>query len=79
VRDFIQYLRHFARLGILCQPQILYVLTDLHKAKDQNNITEELFQIALTQIKSINYIHAYDHLNLTEFEKFLNDMVYDGM
>ncbi|CAF4359625.1 unnamed protein product [Adineta steineri] len=65
VLDFIQYLRHFAQLGILYEPKLTYILTNLHKAKDQDKITLETFQNSLEQIKTINYVYAYDHLNLT--------------
>jgi hypothetical protein len=78
VCDFIQYLCHFAQSGILYQPKVAYVLTDLHKAKDQNTITIEIFKTALEQIKTINFVYAYHHLNLIEFDNFLNDMVLDG-
>jgi len=78
VCDFIQYLRHFAQLGILYEPKLSCILTDLHKAKDQNNITLETFKTVLEQIKAINYVYAYHHLNLIEFDNFLNDMVLDG-
>ncbi len=78
VCDFIQYLRHFAQLGILYEPKIASILNNLHKAKDQNNITVETFKTALEQIKTVNYVYAYHHLNLIEFENFLNDMVLDG-
>jgi len=78
VCDFIQYLRHFAQLGILYEPKLCYILTNLHKFKDQNNITLENFKTILEQIKSVNYVYAYNHLNLIEFEKFLNEMILDG-
>ncbi|CAF3674106.1 unnamed protein product [Adineta steineri] len=78
VLDFIQYLRHFAQLGILYEPKLTYILTNLHKAKDQDKITLETFQNSLEQIKTINYVYAYDHLNLTEFNNFLNDMINNG-
>ncbi|CAF0821315.1 unnamed protein product [Rotaria sp. Silwood1] len=76
--DFIQYLRHFAQLGILYEPQILNLLIDLHKAKDQDKITVETFKTILEHMKTVHYVYAYNHLNLTEFDKFLNDMIFDG-
>ena len=76
--DFIQYLHHFAQLGILDEPQILSILIDLHKAKDENNITIETFKMALEHIKTVHYLYAYKHLNLIEFDKFLKHIISDG-
>jgi len=78
VCDFIHYLRHFAQLGILYEPKLYYILTKLHKAKDQNNITIETFKTILEQIKTVDYLYAYNHLNLIEFDQFLNDMIVNG-
>ncbi|CAF0798896.1 unnamed protein product [Rotaria sordida] len=78
VSYFTQYLRHFAQLGILYEPQILNILIDLYKAKDQNKINVETFKTILEHMKTIHYVYAYNHLNLIEFDKFLNDMIFDG-
>ncbi|UJR28057.1 hypothetical protein I4U23_009313 [Adineta vaga] len=77
VCDFIQYLRHFAQLGILYTPKIAYLLTDLHKAKDHDSITLITFKNKLEQMKTINYVYVYDHLNLVELYDFLNKMILD--
>lgn len=78
ITDFVQNLRHFAQLGILYEPPISTILTDLHKAKDQNHITLESFKIILEHLNDVHYVNAYRHLNLMEFEKFLNDMTSEG-
>ncbi|CAF3379440.1 unnamed protein product [Rotaria socialis] len=78
VNNFIQYLRHFAQLGILYEPQVYNILTDLHKSKDQNHITLETFKTMLEHIKNVHYVYAYNHLNLMEFDNFLNDMISNG-
>lgn len=78
IDDFIRYLRHFAQYGILHEPTILNILTDLHRAKDRNSITLEVFKTALEHMKTINYVNAYDHLNLIDLDKFLSDVVSDG-
>ncbi|CAF4566633.1 unnamed protein product, partial [Rotaria sp. Silwood2] len=75
--DFIQYLRHFAQLGILYEPQIFNILIYLHKAKDKNHINVETFKKILENMKTVHYVYAYNHLDLIEFDKFLNDMVFD--
>jgi len=78
IYDFIQYLRHFSQLGILYEPKLFNILTNLHKFKDQNNITIQTFKTILDQIKTIDYIYTYNHLNLIEVNHFLNDMINEG-
>ena len=72
VNDFIHYLRHFAQLGILDEPKVFHIL---HRAKDENKLTIPTLQFLFNQMKTINYLHTYPHLNLIEFDQFLHDLV----
>jgi hypothetical protein len=78
VNDFIQYLRHFAQLGILYEPKLFHILSILHKSKDQNKITIETFKLILNQMKTINYLYTYSHLNLIEFDQFLDELILNS-
>lgn len=75
ISDFIQYLRHFSQLGILYHPQLCSILTILHKYKDQNNISIEIFKKLFEKIQTIDYLSTYHHLNLIEFNQFLTEMI----
>ncbi|CAF0901018.1 unnamed protein product [Adineta ricciae] len=75
--DFIQHLRHFAQLGILYTPEIDYILTDLHKAKDHDSITVRSIKTKLDQMKTVSYVYTYDHLDLAELNDFLNQMIVE--
>jgi hypothetical protein len=76
--EFIRYLRHFAQLGILYQPPILYILMELHKAKDLCRITLHQLIDVLERFHTINYVDVYHHLNIMNFDRFLQQMIADS-
>jgi hypothetical protein len=53
-------------------------LSILHKSKDQNKITIETFKLILNQMKTINYLYTYSHLNLIEFDQFLDELIFNS-
>lgn len=78
VSHFLQYIRHFAQLGILYEPNLLHLLTILHQYKDQDTITLPIFQSIFDQIKTINYLSVYSSFDLIEFDQFLDEMILHG-
>lgn len=78
VSEFLQYLRHFAQLGLLNEPIVRHLLLILHQFKDQNTITLEIFEQIFNPMKSINYLSIYPSIDLLELDQFLDEMILHG-
>lgn len=76
--DFIRYLRHFAQLGLLDQHLVFEILNELHRAKDRDHLNSEQLAHACERLQSINYVKAYDHLNLLDLDHFLYSLIVHG-
>jgi hypothetical protein len=78
VCDCIRYLRHFAQLGLLYQHPVLEILHELHRAKDRDHLNSEQLTHVCERLQSIDYVRAYDHLNLLDLDHFLNSLIVHG-
>ena len=73
--QFIQYLRHYAQLGILNESRLSSILTYLHRAKDEDQFPIDQMKIIFNQLKSVDYLYAYSHLNIDRLNQFFTEML----
>ena len=75
---FIQYLRHFAQLGLVDRPPFLYLLSQFHRFKDKDAFDSQFLLHVLEQMRNVNYTKVYSHLNLPDLDHFLRTLMRDG-
>lgn len=76
--QFIEYLRHYAQLGLLDSSPLLYLFAEFHRMKDKDTFQLKFLIHFLEQMKSINYTQVYSHLNLVDLDRFLANLMLEG-